>query len=73
MYGGVYRRPFADVAMVDNFEAVLSGSIAVVNQDGNYGPPHLAEVRQVDGTSFTAWWLQGKMGALPWISTQIPK
>ena len=73
MYGGVYRRPSADVAMVDNFKGVLSGSIAVVNQDGNYVPPHLAEVKQVDGTSFTARWLQGKMGALAWISTQISK
>ena len=30
------------------------GSIVVVNLDGDYGPPHLGEVNQVDDTFFTA-------------------
>ena len=54
MHGGVYRKPLSHVAMVDNCEGVLPGIIVVVNLDGSYGPPHLAEVNQVDDTSFTA-------------------
>lgn len=53
VYGGVYRRPQPDVVMVDSYEGVVPGSIVAVNLDGNYKPPHLAEVQQVDNTSFT--------------------
>lgn len=66
VYGGVYRRPTADVhvAVVDNYEGVLPGSIVAVNLDGNYKPPHLAEVKQVDDASFIVQWLNGCLDAV---------
>lgn len=78
VYGGVYRAPEPDVVMVDSYEEVVPGSIVAVNLDGNYKPPHLAEVQQVDNTSFTVQWLRGgyKTKWVPWhgqTSTQIPK
>lgn len=64
--------------MVGNYEGVLPGSIVAVNLDGNYKPPHLAEVKQVDDASFIVQWLKGgyKTKWVPWrgwTSTQIPK
>ncbi|XP_068713288.1 uncharacterized protein [Montipora foliosa] len=78
VYGGVYRRPQPDVVMVDSYEGVVPGSIVAVNLDGNYKPPHQAEVQQIDNTSFTVQWLKGGYKAkwVPWhgwTSTQIPK
>lgn len=48
-----------DVTTVDSFEAVLVGSIVAVNLAGNYMPPHLAEVKEVTGTTFDVQWLKG--------------
>ncbi|XP_068702779.1 uncharacterized protein [Montipora foliosa] len=78
VYGGVYRRPQPDVVMVDSYEGVVPASIVAVNLDGNYKPLHLAEVQQIDNTSFTVQWLKGgyKTKWVPWhgwTSTQIPK
>lgn len=44
MYGAVYRRSQPDVVMVDGSKGVVPGNIVAVNLDGNYRPPHLAEV-----------------------------
>ena len=78
VYSGAYRRPIAEVTEVDNFEGVLSGSIVVVNLDGNYKPPHLAKVREITNSFFIMQWLKGsykgKWVSWPgWTSTQIPK
>ena len=78
MYGGAYRRPAPDETEVDNYEGVSSGSNVAVNLDGNYKPPHLAEVKEVTDTSFVVQWLKGgyKSKWEPWrgcTSSQIPK
>ena len=59
VWWSIYSRLQPDVGMVDNYEGVVPGSIVAVNLDGNYRPPHLEEVQQVDNTSFTVQWLKG--------------
>ena len=78
VYSGAYRRPIAEVTEVDNFEGVLSGSIVVVNLDGNYKPPNLAKVREITNSFFIMQWLKGsykgKWVSWPgWTFIQIPK
>ena len=66
MYGAVYRRSQPDVVMVDSSKGVVPGNIVAVNLDGNYRPPHLAEVPPL---LYSGKWVPWH----GWTSTQIPK
>ena len=57
---------------------MLAGSIVAVNLAGNYRPPHLAEVKEVTGTTFVVQWLKGGYQSKwepwqGWASSEIPK